>query len=178
MAQDTITALTSGTFYPGPYDTVYSRPSATLTSTVDGWMGIALDRPFNYDPTKSLILFVGQCGATGSGISVRNSTSTGIRRIWSVGGCPFAPYASGDFQMVNLGVDVVEVSGQPQYYNLNTGTASNNFPFNVAGGKAVNSLFLPGTSISQYHFLPVRQSPRSISVPDQPGDVLILTFKS
>ena len=32
----------------------------------------------------------------------------------------------------------------PQYYNLNNGTSSNSFPFNVTGGKAVNSLFLAG----------------------------------
>jgi Ni,Fe-hydrogenase III small subunit len=144
MAQDVITTLTSGAFYPGPYDTVYSHSSVTLTSTVGGWMGITLDHAFNYDPTKSLIIFVGQCGFTGSAILVYNSTSTGIRRTWSVGGCPFAPYASGDAQMVNFGVDVVPAPGQPQYYNLNTGTASNTFPFNTGGGKAVNWLFLAG----------------------------------
>jgi photosystem II stability/assembly factor-like uncharacterized protein len=107
MAQDVITTLTTGAFYPGPYDTVYSSPSRTLTSTIDGWMSITLDRPFNYDPTKSLIIFVGQCGGTGTGMSVRNSTLTGIRRTWSVGGCPFAPFASGDGAMVNFGVDVL-----------------------------------------------------------------------
>lgn len=71
-----------------------------------------------------------------------------------------------------------EVSGKPQYYNLNTGTSSNSYPFNVTGGKAVNSLFLPGNSVSQHHFPPVRQSPRSISAPHQPGHVRILTFLS
>ena len=84
MAQDVITTLTTGTFYAGPYDTVYSNASPTLTSTVDGWMGVRLDHPYPYDPTKSLILFVGQCGATGAGMSVRNSTLTDIRRVWSV----------------------------------------------------------------------------------------------
>jgi hypothetical protein len=52
-------------------------------------------------------MFVGQCGATGSGGSVYNSTYSGTRRTWSVGGCPFVPYASGDGAMVNFGVDVV-----------------------------------------------------------------------
>jgi hypothetical protein len=105
MAQDVITNLTTGTFYPGPYDTVYYHDTS-LTSTVGGWMSVALDHPFNYDPTKSLILFVGQCGYTGTGTSVYNSTLSGIRRVWSVGGCPYTPYSSGDAYMINFGVDV------------------------------------------------------------------------
>lgn len=32
----------------------------------------------------------------------------------------------------------------PQYYNFNTGTSANSFPFNMSAGKAVNTLFLPG----------------------------------
>jgi photosystem II stability/assembly factor-like uncharacterized protein len=108
LAQDVITALTSGTFYPGPYDTVYFAASATLTSTVGGWMEITLDHSFPYDPTKSLILFVGQCGRSGTGQSVYNTSNTPtVRRVWSIGGCPFAPYASMDGSTVNFGVDVV-----------------------------------------------------------------------
>lgn len=107
MAQSTITTLTSGTFYSGPYDTVYYSSSTTLTSTLNGWMSITLNHPYLYDPTKSLILFVGQCAATGSGITVRQNTLTPYRRVWSVGGCPFVPYASGDGAIVNFGVDVI-----------------------------------------------------------------------
>jgi len=109
MAQSTITTLTSGQFYPGPWDTVYFNPSATLSATAGGWMQVTLNTPFPYEPTKSLILFVGQCGATGSGGSVYNSSLSGIRRTWSVGGCPFVPFASGDASMLNFGVDVVPV---------------------------------------------------------------------
>lgn len=107
MAQDVITTLTSATFYAGPYDTVYFNASPTFTTTVGGWMSITLDHGFNYDITKSLILFVEQCGATGAGGSVYNSTGTDIRRVWSVGGCPTVPYAGGDASIVNFGVDVV-----------------------------------------------------------------------
>ena len=106
MAQDVITTLTSGTFYSGPYDTVYYSPSVTLNSTTGGWMSITLDHPFSYNPTKSLIIFVGQCVSTGSSLTIYNSTNSDIRRVWSVGGCPFAPYASGDASLVNFGVDV------------------------------------------------------------------------
>ncbi len=107
MAQDVITTLTSGQFYPGPWDTVFFSASETLTSTAGGWMLVGLNHPFPYDPTKSLVLFVGQCGTSGSGQSVFNSTYSGIRRVWSVGGCPFVPYASGDGSMLNFGVDVI-----------------------------------------------------------------------
>jgi hypothetical protein len=107
MAQDVITTLTTGAFYPGPWDTVYFNASANLTASAGNWSVFTLDTPFPYDPTKSLIIFVGQCGATGTGGSVYNSTVTGIRRVWSVGGCPFVPYAGGDASLVNFGVDVV-----------------------------------------------------------------------
>lgn len=106
LAQDVITTLTSGLFYAGPYDTVFAKDTS-LTSIASGWMKVTLSHPFAYDVTKSLILFVGHCGATGTNGSVFNSTLSGIRRVWSVGGCPFAPYAGGDGSMVNFGVDVV-----------------------------------------------------------------------
>jgi N-acetylneuraminic acid mutarotase len=113
MGQSTITTLTSGSFYSGQLDTVYFNASVTLSSTVGGWMAVTLDRPFNYDPTKSLVLFVGQCGYTGTGASVYNSTYSDIRRVWSVAGCPFTPYASGDGSMVNFGIDVVPAAPPP-----------------------------------------------------------------
>jgi hypothetical protein len=138
MAQDVITTLTSATFYPGPYDTVYYNASATLTHTVGGWTSITLDHPFNYDPTKSLILFVGQCGATGTGGSVYNTTTTGIRRVWSVGGCPFVAYAGGDAATVNFGVDVVPAAPSftfPDllYYKFKNNTAGFTPNFAVPG---------------------------------------------
>jgi len=106
MAQDVITTLTTGQFYAGPWDTVYFNASTPLSSTTGGWMDITLNTPYPYDPTKSLIVFVGQCGFTGSGTTIYNSSASGIRRVWSVGGCPFTPYASGDGSLMNFGVDV------------------------------------------------------------------------
>lgn len=106
MAQDTITNLTSGTFHPGPFDTVYFHDT-TITAASTSWLPITLDHPFVYDPTKSLIFMVGQCAGTGSGIYVRQNSITGsIRRDWSVGGCPFVP-STGDANCLNFGVDVV-----------------------------------------------------------------------
>ncbi|MCX7834051.1 MAG: T9SS type A sorting domain-containing protein [Ignavibacteria bacterium] len=125
MAQSTITTLTSGQFYSGPYDTVYHKASVTLTSYNNKWMGIELDKPFAYDTSKSLILFVGQCASTGTSMTVRNKSYTGIRRVWSVGGCPFTPYSSGDAAVVGFGIDVSPITGGigkisqiPEQYDL------------------------------------------------------------
>jgi hypothetical protein len=142
LAQDVITDLTSGHFYPGPYDTVYYKSSTTLTATAGGWMMVTLGHPFPYNPAMSLIMFVGQCGATGSGGNVYNSSLTGIRRTWSVGGCPFTPYSGGDAYMINFGIDVEPVA--PQHYNYNTSIGHNSFPLNQAGGKMVQWLVGPG----------------------------------
>jgi hypothetical protein len=112
MAQDTITSLVSGQFYQGEMDTVFYSQSDTLTAVELTWMGIELDTPFPYDPSKSLILRVGQCGSAGSSIMriLQNALSnTGFRRVWSVGGCPFTPYNGGDRSIVNFGIDVVPV---------------------------------------------------------------------
>jgi len=106
MAQSNITTLTTGVFYPGPYDTVFAKDTS-LSSTAGGWMKVTLKNKFNYDPAMSLIMFAGQCGYTGTGTTVYNTTGlSGIRRTWSVGGCPFTPYAGGDASLVNFGVDV------------------------------------------------------------------------
>jgi hypothetical protein len=150
LAQDsTLTALTSGTFYPGPYDTVFAKDTS-LTSTVDGWMKVQLAHPFNYDPAKSLVLFVGHCGATGSGGSVRNSSLTpAVRRVWSVGGCPFAPYASVDGGTLNFGVDVEPVPPPAVfYYNFLNGTVNNSFPLNQAAGKMSQTVVPANTFIN------------------------------
>jgi hypothetical protein len=147
LAQDSsYTAHTSGVFYPGPYDTVFVKDTS-LTSTIDGWMKVQLAHPFVYNPAKSLILFVGHCGATGTGGSVRNTSLTpAVRRVWSIGGCPFAPYASVDGAMLNFGVDVEPVPVPPVfYYNYNNGTANNMFPLNVPGGKMSQTVVPAGT---------------------------------
>ena len=109
MAQDDITTLTSGQFYPGPWETVYYNSSVLLSGTDNSWLGITLDSPFSYDPTKSLILAVEQSGGTGDGMYVRQNALSDIRRVWSEGGSPFTPYSGGDASIVNFGVDIAAV---------------------------------------------------------------------
>lgn len=113
MKQDTITQLPLATLW-GPMDTVYYESSATISSTSGGWFSITLETQYNYDPTKSLIVFVGQCGATGSGVSINQGNYSGNRRNWSVGGCPFVPFSgTGNSAVANFGVDVVNAT--PSY---------------------------------------------------------------
>jgi hypothetical protein len=114
MAQDNITDLTSGAFYSGTFDTVFAKDTS-LTAATNAWVAVNLETPYPYDPTKSLIVFVGQCGATGSGLSVRQNVLTGIKRVWSIGGCPLLPFAGGDASTVNFGVDVVPAPAGPNY---------------------------------------------------------------
>jgi hypothetical protein len=78
-------------------------------------MSIELSTPYPYDPAQSLIIFIGQCGSTGSGLYVRNNVLANIRRVWSVGGCPFTPYAGGDGSIYNFGIDVAPQLLAPDY---------------------------------------------------------------
>ena len=113
MAQDTITALNIGQFYPGPWDTVFYRYEMSITGISLSWSDpIMLDTPYEYDPTKSLLLFVGTSCGGGSGNYIRQAILSNIRRVWSVGGGPhFVPYNGGDSSVVNFGVDIQPVSG-------------------------------------------------------------------
>lgn len=145
MAQDTTTSLVSGQFYSGAMDTVYYSQNASLSAVELTWMGIELNTAYPYDPSKSLILRVGQCASTGSVVMriLQNSLSnTGLRRIWSVGGCPFTPYAGGDFSIVNFGIDIIPVpvelisfsaTTDNRNVNLNwaTATETNNSGFEI-----------------------------------------------
>jgi N-acetylneuraminic acid mutarotase len=87
-----LTTFGTGVWYTGPMDTVYSRASVSLGGLANEWMTINLDRPFNYDPTQSLIVEVNQCGAAGAtGFSTGTTTNTGNRRNTSLttSSCPF-----------------------------------------------------------------------------------------
>jgi hypothetical protein len=110
LKQDTTTTLTAGVWHPGPYDTVFVGDTS-FTITVGGWMKFTLKNKFNYDPTKSLIMIIGQCGTTGTGGGVYVSGGTGIRRVTSVGGCPFVVGTGGDATRYSIGFDVESVTG-------------------------------------------------------------------
>jgi photosystem II stability/assembly factor-like uncharacterized protein len=107
LGQTTLTSLPSGQWYPGTLDLVYSRASVQLSSVTVTWMNISLDVPFFYDPSQSLVISVQQCGASASGMNVRQSTGTPtIRNYSSPSACPQS-YVGGDGQQINFGIDVI-----------------------------------------------------------------------
>jgi hypothetical protein len=110
MGQSVITNLTSGSFYTGPMTTVYSRASVVWNYPV-GWATITLDTPFAYDPTQSLIVDIGQCGASAGGGILYYTTQTNNLRVWSVGGCPFVCYASVSTYNYDMGINLAAASG-------------------------------------------------------------------
>jgi hypothetical protein len=112
MGQTSITSFVAGSFYAGTLTTVYYRASVSLSATGGSWLTITLDSPFPYDPTQSLVIDLGQCGVPGAtGFSACFTTLTGNRRIWSVGGCPFA-YSSYNSAIYHCGINL-QTSGPP-----------------------------------------------------------------
>lgn len=93
MGQTDLINLVNGEWYNGQLDTVYYRPTITLSSPAAQWLTIQLDRQFTYDPSQSLIIDVQQCGAPGaSGFSSATTIlTTQVRRNTSSAGtsCPF-----------------------------------------------------------------------------------------
>ncbi|MCX6160769.1 MAG: T9SS type A sorting domain-containing protein [Ignavibacteriae bacterium] len=110
MATDTITSIAQNTFYTGPMDTVYYRASVSIPGSTNTWMGITLDRPYVYNPAKSLIVMIGQCGHTGTGHIIKQNALQPNRRAFSTDGCPFVPNMVVE-TVANFGVDVETVTG-------------------------------------------------------------------
>ena len=105
MGQSTITSFPGGAMYTGALTTVYYKASVTLTGIPGDWMTITLDTPFAYDPGQSLIIDIGQCGETGAtGFSACFTDLPGLRRNWSVGGCPFN-FVSANSSVYHIGIN-------------------------------------------------------------------------
>jgi hypothetical protein len=145
LGQTTLTSLPTGAFYTGQMDTVYKKASVTLSATIGTWLKFTLDHPFRYDSTKSLVIQIEQCGATGtlSGMNVAQTTLTGNRRSWSLTStpCPWTYFMQGT-TVLNCGADIMVPPASPPFYNYNTGTSVNTFPFGQSGGKEVQWLVL------------------------------------
>ncbi|MFC2093676.1 T9SS type A sorting domain-containing protein [Bacteroidota bacterium] len=142
MAQTTLTNLTSGQFYAGPWDTVFVKDTSLTSAGAGTWLGIKLHTPYPYDPTKALVVGIGQCGGAGSGMYVLQTAITGVKRTWSISGCPFVPYSGGDTYNLDMGIDV-QLS-VPHHYNYNTTGGPNSFPFNMGPGKRIQTLIKAG----------------------------------
>jgi hypothetical protein len=109
MGLTSITSFATGSFYTGPLTTVYYRAAVSHTGAAGQWMGIRLDTPFSYDPTKSLVIDISQCGATGNvfGYSMCETTLTGGRRVYSEWEeeCPFLTAPDVDSYTYHVGFD-------------------------------------------------------------------------
>ncbi|RPI13583.1 MAG: T9SS C-terminal target domain-containing protein [Ignavibacteriae bacterium] len=112
FSQTSITSFTSGSFYSGTFDTVYKRANVTLQGAADTWLMITLDHPYAYNPAQSLVIQIEHCQAPGaSSYSLAHTPITGsVRRLYSVGGCPFA-YSGSTGGVVNCGVDITTGGG-------------------------------------------------------------------
>jgi hypothetical protein len=111
FSQAAITVLPTGSFYPGPWDTVYQRASVTMSAAADTWLQITLDHPYTFNPAQGLIVQIEQCGASGTttGYCIQQTSTTGVgRRSYSAGACPYA-YAGLTTSVINCGVDVATV---------------------------------------------------------------------
>jgi hypothetical protein len=133
LGRTTLTSLPTGQIYTGLMDTVYFRTSVTLSSINSTWMRIQLDRYWHFDTAQSLVVDVSQCGASASGMYVRQTTLTPVRRnyINHTGNCVFV-YSGQDGAEINFGVDVT-------LPNLCEGFSSTTFPpvnWTITGGTA------------------------------------------
>lgn len=110
--------VTAGSFITGNWDTVYARATTpSLQAGVNTWLEFTLDHPFAYNPAEPLAICMEHCGASGTytGYSLRFSTATGSRRVYSsTSGCPHV-YSGVSTNIINVGVDIS--SGPPPLCN-------------------------------------------------------------
>jgi Concanavalin A-like lectin/glucanases superfamily/Secretion system C-terminal sorting domain len=151
LGQANISSLPTGAWYAGQMDTVYYRASVSLSSSALSWMVITLDRPFVYNPALSLIVEVGQCGATALGMTVRqNAIGVQTRSYSGTTGCPHT-YSGQDGSIINFGVDVSPAATLPNllYYKfernpnattvINCGTPGVGTPTGTISGTTLGS---------------------------------------
>ncbi len=137
MGQSAITSFADGSFY-APLTTVYYKASVSLIGVAGQWMTINLDLPFEYDPSQSLIVDIGQCGVPGAtGFSACYTNLTGSRRNWSVGGCPFV-YSVANTSIYHLGLNIESVpvlyNNGPLFNSYGTGDGGANESIYYQGG--------------------------------------------
>jgi len=106
MGQANITTLPTGAFYTGTMDTVFKGTNYLINAAGGTWVVFNLTTPFAYNNTQGLIIEIGNFGFSGVNFfPACNTTLTGNRRSYSVGGPPFV-YSGQGAQMMACGVDV------------------------------------------------------------------------
>jgi hypothetical protein len=129
MGLTSLTSFPSG-IYAGPLDTVYYRLSATLSSTINTWMMITLDRPFYYNPAQSLVIEISHCGFSGTGMNIwQTAGTTGIFRRNNIPGttsCVFT-YSSQDTRILQNGIDIAPAAPKNFALRLPTPGVNTNY---------------------------------------------------
>lgn len=163
MGQASITSLPGSAYYAGALTTVYSKISVELFGPAGGWLEIALDTPFAYDPTLSLILEIAQCSVPGAtGFSSSMTVLTGNRRNWSAGGCSSA-FEGTWYDVYNFGITLGAAVPKPTVAtsaatSITTGGATVNGTVN-ANGSSTTVTFDYGPDVSYGGSVTATQSP-------------------
>ena len=154
FSQTSLTALPSGSFYPGPWDTVFVRTSVTLQAAAESWLQFTLDNPYAFNPTQGLVVQIEQCGASGTltGYSVRQTSTPGVgRRSYSSGPCPYV-YGGLTTSVINCGIDIstTPTYALPDliYYKFKNNPDATSTPNYAVPGVGSNPAQLTGTSLS------------------------------
>lgn len=95
-------------WYAGTLTTVLNQSNYVITSTSGSFVSITLDTPFLFDPTKSLVVEIEQCGYSGTGFNVFNTTTSGTKRHTApLAGtaCPH-PWGNTGAFIIHTGIDV------------------------------------------------------------------------
>jgi len=139
MAQTTDVDLPTGAWYTGTMSTVFDQSNYSMSPVADQFIGITLSTPFNYDPTKSLIVEITQCGYSGTGFGVRNTTTTGTKRHAGPLTGAACPHLWGNSSAIttHTGIDVAPVSVTCSYTWSNQTSGTTSLLYSV---KTVNSL--------------------------------------
>lgn len=134
MAQNVGTQSTwaNGIFNLGMTQVFQSSPHI-LTTQSGNWWAVALQTPFLYDPSLSLVVELKQNGISGNGPLTRMNTTNGITRIW--GGFANPTGSSGSGQ-ADFGFDLVPPV-PCNSFTLSTGVLSPNNP-TVCSGQSLN----------------------------------------
>jgi photosystem II stability/assembly factor-like uncharacterized protein len=122
MGLTTDTDLPAAGWYTGPLTTVLNESNYVITTATDQFVAIILTTPFSYDASKSLVVEITQCGYSGSGFGVRNTTTSGIKR--NAGpltgtSCPH-PYGNQGAIMTHTGIDVIPTLNCNYTWNTQT----------------------------------------------------------
>jgi hypothetical protein len=101
-------AWTAASIYSGPMTTVIVPGTKVINTTAGTWVSMQLDTVFLYDPSQALVVYVSQCGFTGTSSQAASTfTASGTRRKYLTPASCVQAYAGQDALMSPIGVTLV-----------------------------------------------------------------------